>query len=229
MTAEDYYAILRVKRDSSADEIKKAYRNLAVKYHPDICKEPGADEKFKEINEAYAILRDPMKRRSYDELHKTGGTPSREVPRYTPPEEYHRYASTEEVPLYTPPVEDKKHQDFFIESPTLFAFFGIGLKMYGFTRYVTFFFIPIFPIDRYIYFIEDDGRTLTFYAKLSLRISQRIWQIGIGIFILWILISIFFFHFNMTSLFAFLQAMMNHMPGPRHIPGARTFANRTRI
>ena len=214
MTAKDYYAILHVKRDASADEIKKAYRNLAVKYHPDLCKDPGAEEIFKEINEAYAILRDPTKRRSYDELHKIGGTPSKEVPRYTPPKEYSRYSSTEEVPLYTPPREDKKHQDFSIETPTLFNFFGIGLKMYGFTRYFTFFFIPVFPIDRYIYFVEDDGKTLTFYAKLSLRISQRLWQIAVGIFIIWILFFVFVFHLNMTAIFAFLQALMNHIPGP---------------
>jgi curved DNA-binding protein CbpA len=230
MTAKDYYAILRVKRDASADEIKKAYRNLAVKYHPDLCKEPGADEKFKEINEAYTILKDPTKKRSYDELHKIDGIPSEEVPHCTPPKEYPSYASTEEVPLYTPQMKDKKHQNFSIEAPILFTFFGIGLKMYGFTRYFTFFFIPIFPIDRYIYFVEDNGKTLTFYAKLSLRISQRIWQIAVGIFIIWILFSIFVFHLNMTAIFSFLQAMMNHIPGTRqHILGTRTFANRTRI
>jgi len=229
MTAKDYYGILRVKRDASADEIKTSYRNLAVKFHPDLCKEPGADEKFKEINEAYAILKDPTKKRSYDELFKIGSTSFEVGPRSTPAKEYPRYASTEEVPLYMPQMKDKKHQDFSIESPILFTFLGIGLKMSGFTRYFTFFFIPIFPIDRYIYFIEDDGKTLTFYAKLSLRISQRIWQIAVGIFIIWIIIWIFFFNQNLTALYSFLQAMMNHMPSARHIPGARTFANRTRI
>ncbi len=63
----DYYAILGVDRDANADEIKKAYRRLALQYHPD--KNPGdkaAEEKFKQINEAYAVLSDPEKRANYD-------------------------------------------------------------------------------------------------------------------------------------------------------------------
>ncbi|MFZ0005306.1 MAG: DnaJ domain-containing protein [Methanoregula sp.] len=223
MSAKDYYAILDVKRDASADEIKKAYRTLAVKYHPDLCKDPGAEEKFKEINEAYAILKDPTKKRSYDELDKIGGTPPKEPPCYTAQKEYPRYASTEEVPLYKPPREDKKHHDFSLEAPLLFSFFGIGLKMFGFTRYVTFFFIPILPIDRYIYFVEDDGRTLTFYAKLSVRISQRIWQIAVGIFIIWVILWIFFFHLDLTAIYSSLQAMMKFFQPHRALPPGRRY------
>jgi len=66
---KDYYQILGVNRDATLDEIKKAYRRLALKYHPD--RNPGdkeAEEKFKEINEAYAVLSDPEKRRQYDML-----------------------------------------------------------------------------------------------------------------------------------------------------------------
>ncbi len=63
---KDYYEILGVSRDATKDEIKKAYRKLALKYHPDRNKSPEAEEKFKEISEAYAVLSDDEKRRLYD-------------------------------------------------------------------------------------------------------------------------------------------------------------------
>ena len=63
----DYYEVLGLQKGASADEIKKAYRSLAKKYHPDINKEPGAEEKFKEINEAYDTLSDPDKKARYDQ------------------------------------------------------------------------------------------------------------------------------------------------------------------
>jgi molecular chaperone DnaJ len=62
----DYYALLGVGRDADEAELKKAYRKLAMQYHPDRNREPGAEEKFKEITEAYEILRDPQKRAAYD-------------------------------------------------------------------------------------------------------------------------------------------------------------------
>ncbi|HEX6024769.1 MAG TPA: DnaJ domain-containing protein, partial [Solirubrobacter sp.] len=64
----DYYEILGVARDASQEEIRAAYRRLARRYHPDVNKEPGAEDRFKEISEAYEVLRDPEKRERYDRL-----------------------------------------------------------------------------------------------------------------------------------------------------------------
>jgi curved DNA-binding protein len=67
MAERDYYNILGVGRDTSDEEIKKAFRRLALKYHPDRCPgDPESEERFKEINEAYAVLGNPEKRREYD-------------------------------------------------------------------------------------------------------------------------------------------------------------------
>ena len=68
MKFKDYYAILGVERGAPAEEIKKAYRKLARKYHPDVSKEKDADARFKEMAEAYATLKDPDQRAAYDQL-----------------------------------------------------------------------------------------------------------------------------------------------------------------
>ena len=74
MKYKDYYAILGVARDASSDDIKRAYRKLARKYHPDVSKEANAEERFKEVGEAYETLKDPEKRAAYDQLgqHRPG-------------------------------------------------------------------------------------------------------------------------------------------------------------
>jgi curved DNA-binding protein len=75
MEFRDYYEIMGVKRDATQDEIKRAYRKLARKYHPDVSKDDNAEEKFKEVGEAYEALKDPEKRAAYDQLgqnHKAG-------------------------------------------------------------------------------------------------------------------------------------------------------------
>jgi curved DNA-binding protein len=69
----DYYEVLGVKKDGSAQDIKKAYRKLAMKYHPDRNKgDKEAEEKFKKISEAYAVLSDPEKRKQYDTFGESG-------------------------------------------------------------------------------------------------------------------------------------------------------------
>lgn len=77
----DYYEVLGLKKGASAADLKKAYRNLARKHHPDVDKAPGAEEKFKEINEAYQVLSDPQKKSAYDQFGHAafqpgGGGPS---------------------------------------------------------------------------------------------------------------------------------------------------------
>lgn len=68
MKFKDYYQVLGVERGASQDDVKRAYRRLARKYHPDVSKEPDAEARFKEVREAYEVLKDPEKRAAYDQF-----------------------------------------------------------------------------------------------------------------------------------------------------------------
>lgn len=83
MEFKDYYKILEVADSASPEDIKKSYKRLARKFHPDVSKEPNAEARFKEVVEAYEVLKDPAKRKEYDQLKAMGGRG--QGGRFTPP------------------------------------------------------------------------------------------------------------------------------------------------
>jgi len=85
MEFKDYYKVLGVEAGAGEAEIKAAYRRLARKFHPDVSKEAGAEEKFKSVNEAYEVLRDTKKRAAYDQLRTRGYKPGEE---FRPPPDF---------------------------------------------------------------------------------------------------------------------------------------------
>jgi curved DNA-binding protein len=84
MDFKNYYSIMDLPRDATADQIKKAYRKLARKYHPDVSKEKDAEARFKEVGEAYEVLSDPQKRAAYDQL----GSGPRPGEQFSPPPDF---------------------------------------------------------------------------------------------------------------------------------------------
>lgn len=86
MDYKDYYKIMGVDRDAKPEDLKKAYRRLARKFHPDVSKEANAEAKFKEVQEAYEVLKDPEKRAAYDQL----GSNWRQGQSFTPPPDWGR-------------------------------------------------------------------------------------------------------------------------------------------
>src|SRR3984885_14047599 len=91
MQYRDYYEILGLTRSADADEVKRAYRKLARKFHPDVSKEKNAEDKFKEVQEAYEVLRDSDKRAAYDQLGRDFRTDQQFRP---PPDWAQRYRQT---------------------------------------------------------------------------------------------------------------------------------------
>ncbi|MFT4060015.1 MAG: DnaJ C-terminal domain-containing protein [Legionella sp.] len=80
---KDYYKIMGLSEDATEKDIKLAYRRLARKYHPDLNKEPNAEERFKEMGEAYEVLKDPIKRAQYDNYRKYGATSQQQQHQYS--------------------------------------------------------------------------------------------------------------------------------------------------
>jgi curved DNA-binding protein len=109
MQFKDYYKTLGIARDASAEDVKKAFRKLARKYHPDVSKEKDAEARMKEINEANAVLSDPQKRAAYDQLG-SGYRPGQE---FRPPPGWD--APFEFSSRGVPPGEEADFSDFFAE------------------------------------------------------------------------------------------------------------------
>jgi len=107
MEYKDYYKIMGVARDASQDEIKRAYRKLARKYHPDVSKEPQAEARFKELGEAYEVLKDPEKRVAYDRL----GTNWKANQEFRPPPDWN--AGFEFSERGFPGGDASQYSDFF--------------------------------------------------------------------------------------------------------------------
>ena len=122
MHFQDYYKILDVPRDATADEIKKSFRKLARKYHPDVSKEKNTEDRMKEINEAYAVLSDPEKRAAYDRIGQgyQGGQDFQPPPGWDAGFEFTGHGFS--------PSEAAEFSDFFSE---LFGRMGPGSTSHG--------------------------------------------------------------------------------------------------
>jgi len=116
---KDYYAVLGVARDASAAEIKKAYRQLARKHHPDVSQEVDAEKRMSEVNEAYAVLSDAEKRAAYDAL----GAGHRPGEAFTPPPGWDAGFEFSDGGFRSPGGGD--YSDFFSE---LFGRMGAGAR-----------------------------------------------------------------------------------------------------
>src|SRR5947209_1539908 len=119
MEFKDYYEALGVTRDAPADDIKKAYRKLARNCHPDVSKEPDAEKRMKDVNEAYAVLSDPEKRAAYEQVGR-GYQPGQD---FRPPPDWD--AGFEFSDAGASPGEAADFSDFFSE---IFGRMGAGSR-----------------------------------------------------------------------------------------------------
>lgn len=119
MEYKDYYALLGVNKKASEDDIKKAYRRLARKYHPDVSKEANAEEKFKNVQEAYEVLKDPEKRAAYDQL----GSNWKAGQEFRPPPNWHQNTG-----FYSANGEQFEENDFGGFSDFFSNLFGGGAR-----------------------------------------------------------------------------------------------------
>ena len=107
MEFKDYYQIMGVNRDATQDQIKRAYRKLARRYHPDVSKEPDAEARFKEVGEAYEALKDPEKRAAYDQL----GAEWKAGQEFRPPPDWNQGFESPERPFTD--ADAAQFSDFF--------------------------------------------------------------------------------------------------------------------
>ncbi len=118
MEYQDYYKILGISRNATANEIKKRYRQLARKYHPDVNKEPNAEEKFKQAKEAYEVLKDPEKRKAYDAM----GAEWKQGQDFTPPHSWEFHPRSEAS------YQEFRQGNFSNFFETLFGVLGEGRR-----------------------------------------------------------------------------------------------------
>ncbi len=151
---DDLYAVLGVSKTASADEIKKAYRDAAFKYHPD--RNPGdadAEEKFKKINSAYAVLSDPSQRAQYD---RYGSTESQSYGSYGQQQTYnpfeemfggnaHNYGSDRRYEYNWTTNQREEYQPTRAEAFSMFLRNGVALFLGVFFFRFSFFILPIGP------------------------------------------------------------------------------------
>lgn len=109
MEFKDYYKVLGVSRDAKDDDIKRAYRKLARKYHPDVSKEPNAEEQFKTVQEAYEVLKDPKKREAYNQL----GSNWKSGQEFRPPPDWQGFSGFDTSGFNTEDMGGHGFSDFF--------------------------------------------------------------------------------------------------------------------